>query len=313
MTGVLVGADGNLRCDWAGHDPLYQAYHDQEWGTPVADENRLYEKICLEGFQSGLSWLTILRKRDNFRRAFQHFDFHRVARFGSREVKRLMKDASIVRHQGKIESTINNARRAVALEKEFGSLATYFRPWTSARELAADLKRRGWTFVGDTTIYSFMQATGMVNDHAAGCFIRSPERSLQKLLASIHPKLNRGIYVFARGASQRSLATFLETEGVTSIVTKSQAVREGLPWTYESAWIKLTVNSNLDAVGFLAAITPSLAARGISCNVVSAIHHDHLFVPYEKRHEAMKVLRELQNAAHEQSRRSNLRSAVAHS
>jgi len=251
VTGVLVGADGNARCDWAGHDPLYQAYHDQEWGTPVADENRLYEKICLEGFQSGLSWLTILRKRENFRRAFQQFDFHEVARFGSREVKRLMNDASIVRHQGKIESTINNARRAVDLQKEFGSLGTYFNGWSSARELAADLKRRGWTFVGETTVYSFMQANGMVNDHDPGCFVRSSERSLQKLLSAIHPKLNRGIYVFARGESKQALATFRETEGVTSILTKRQAVREELPWTCESAWITLTVNSDLDAAGFL--------------------------------------------------------------
>lgn len=124
-----------------------------------------------------MSWLTILRKRENFRRAFQQFDFHKVARFGPRDVTRLMKDPSIVRHQGKIESTINNARRALEIEKEQGSLGRYLEHWKSAKQLAADLKRRGWTFVGETTIYSFMQACGIVNDHAPGCFVRTPECS----------------------------------------------------------------------------------------------------------------------------------------
>ena len=171
MSRVLVGADGVSRCAWAGQDPLYQAYHDQEWGKPVAGENRLFEKICLEGFQAGLSWLTILRKRDSFRSAFRDFDIRKVARFGARDVERLMKDAAIVRHRGKIESTINNARRAIAIQKEFGSLTAYLRCHTSAPELAADLKKRGWTFVGRTTIYAFMQATGMVDDHAPDCFL----------------------------------------------------------------------------------------------------------------------------------------------
>jgi DNA-3-methyladenine glycosylase I len=160
------------RCSWAGDDPLYIAYHDDEWGVAVRDDNQLFEKICLEGFQSGLSWLTILRKRENFRKAFRDFDFAKVARFGARDIARLMKDAGIVRHRGKIESTINNAKRALELKREFGSLSKYFWSWTDAKELAKDLKKRGWTFVGPTTVYSFMQAMGIVNDHAPGCWRR---------------------------------------------------------------------------------------------------------------------------------------------
>lgn len=195
MKGVLRGADGVARCWWACGDELYCRYHDQEWGFPVTEDRRLFEKICLEGFQAGLSWLTILRKRENFRRAFAGFDFERVARFGSREIKRLLKDQGIVRHRGKIESTINNARRAGELEKEFGSLAGYFwrfepppesRPAHMTRAalmklstspesvaLSKDLKRRGWTFVGPTTVYAFMQAMGLVNDHLEGCDARA--------------------------------------------------------------------------------------------------------------------------------------------
>jgi DNA-3-methyladenine glycosylase I len=192
--GLIRGADGLSRCWWAGEDPLYVAYHDAEWGFPVRDDRRLFEKICLEGFQAGLSWLTILRKRENFRRAFAGFDFARVARFRARDVERLMGDAGIVRHRGKIESAIGNARRAIALADEAGSLADYFWSWEpSARSrprkltraalmkltnsaestaLSKDLKRRGWTFVGSTTIYAFMQAMGLVNDHLDGCAIR---------------------------------------------------------------------------------------------------------------------------------------------
>lgn len=169
-TDVIAGNDGKTRCFWAGADPLYIAYHDDEWGVAVRNDNQLFEKICLEGFQSGLSWLTILRKRENFRRAFRDFDFVRVARFGARDVARLMKDAGIVRHRGKIESTINNARRAIELQREYGSLAAYFWKWNDAKALATDLKKRGWTFVGPTTVYSFMQAMGIVNDHAPGCW-----------------------------------------------------------------------------------------------------------------------------------------------
>lgn len=182
---LTVSLDGNPRCSWCAGQDDYTAYHDAEWGFPVADDRQLFEKICLEGFQSGLSWLTILRKRDAFRRSFAAFDFARVARFGPGQVERMMKDPSIVRHRGKIESAIGNARRALALADEFGSIATYFwgyepraaKPPTTAsssREAAAlskDLKRRGWTFVGPTTIYAFMQAMGLVNDHRVGCVV----------------------------------------------------------------------------------------------------------------------------------------------
>jgi len=191
MTGVAPGPDGRPRCAWGVSTPDYVAYHDDEWGFPVHDDRRLFEKICLEGFQSGLSWLTILRKREAFRRAFAGFDFARVARFGARDVTRLLGDAGIVRHRGKIESTVNNARRAVELAAEHGSLAAYFWgfepprrrraiPWDELRRtshtpesqsLAKDLKRRGWTFVGPTTVYAFMQAMGLVNDHVHGCRI----------------------------------------------------------------------------------------------------------------------------------------------
>lgn len=187
--GIVVGADGVPRCWWAGSAPEYLAYHDDEWGTPVADDVRLFEKLSLEGFQAGLSWLTILRKREAFRRAFAGFDFERVAQFGDEDVDRLLGDAGIVRHRGKIEAVINNARRAVELVAEEGSLAAYvwrFEPPARAagldrqalarlavtpesRALAADLKRRGWRFVGPTTVYAFMQAMGLVNDHLDGC------------------------------------------------------------------------------------------------------------------------------------------------
>jgi len=192
--GLRRGEDGASRCFWAGSDPLYLRYHDEEWGFPVGDDRRLFEKICLEGFQAGLSWLTILRKRESFRSAFRGFDPATVARFRARDVARLLKDAGIVRHRGKIESTINNARRALDLRKEKGSLATHlwrFEPgpgsrprrltWSAVKTMAQteassalsrDLKKRGWTFVGPTTIYAFMQAMGLVNDHLEGCFVR---------------------------------------------------------------------------------------------------------------------------------------------
>src|SRR5207253_7127399 len=193
--GLVRHADGVPRCWWADGDPLYLRYHDNEWGQPVTDDNLLFEKICLEGFQAGLSWLTILRKREAFRRAFAGFDIARVARFGGRDVDRLLRDAGIVRHRGKIESTINNAKRAATLVEECGSLAGYVwqwepglrsRPRRVTREalmrlgvtpestaLSKDLKRRGWTFVGPTTVYAFMQAMGLVNDHVEGCVSRS--------------------------------------------------------------------------------------------------------------------------------------------
>jgi DNA-3-methyladenine glycosylase I len=190
------------RCAWPGSDELYIRYHDEEWGRPVADDRRLFEKICLEGFQSGLSWITILRKREHFRRAFAGFDPAAVSRFGARDVQRLLKDAGIVRHRGKIESTINNATRALELIDERGSLATYFWSWepeASARPrrlthaqlmkmsttpqsiaLSKDLKKRGWTFVGPTTCYAFMQAMGLVNDHIDTCSVRGEVDQLRR-------------------------------------------------------------------------------------------------------------------------------------
>lgn len=192
--GLIKGDDDKVRCWWHGNKPDYLLYHDTEWGRPVTDDNRLFEKICLEGFQSGLSWLTILRKRENFRRAFAGFDFKAVAEFGDSDVERLLQDTGVVRHRRKIESTINNARQAVLLAEEFGSLAAYFwshepaeadRPKTLNKAtlgklsktdgsvaLSKDLKRRGWSFVGPTTAYAFMQAMGLVNDHLEGCHIR---------------------------------------------------------------------------------------------------------------------------------------------
>ncbi len=200
--GLARGEDGVVRCFWAGSDPLYLRYHDDEWGFPMADDRRLFEKICLEGFQSGLSWLTILRKRESFREAFRGFDFEAVARFEARDVRRLLNDAGIVRHRGKIESTINNARRALQRRREAGSLAAYFwrwepgpeaRPrkvtWAALRAMAAtpestalsrDLKSKGWTFVGPTTVYAFMQAMGLVNDHLEGCAAREPVEAARR-------------------------------------------------------------------------------------------------------------------------------------
>ncbi len=193
-SGVVRGEDGVARCWWCEGDRLYRAYHDGEWGRPVGDDRRLFEKLCLEGFQSGLSWLTILRKRESFRRAFNGFDIAAVARFNARSVERLLKDPGIVRHRGKIESAVNNARRCGELVEEFGSLASYVwshepdarsRPatldWPTLEQLgpspeavamSKDLKRRGWSFVGPTTVYSFMEAVGLVNDHMTACDLR---------------------------------------------------------------------------------------------------------------------------------------------
>ena len=194
--GIAVGDDGLARCWWGAGDPLYRRYHDQEWGRPVAEDRRLFEKLSLEGFQAGLSWLTILRKRERFRRAFHGFDPAAVARFGPRQVDRLLADPGIVRNRAKIEATINNARRYAELAAEFGSLAAYvwrFEPDPQARPpvldhatllrlghspesvaMSKDLRRRGWSFVGPTTLYAFMQAMGLVNDHLEGCHQRQP-------------------------------------------------------------------------------------------------------------------------------------------
>lgn len=201
-------ADGINRCSWCGADPLYIRYHDEEWGRPVADDIRLFEKICLEGFQSGLSWITILRKRENFRAAFDGFDFRIVAKYSARDVERLLKNEGIVRHRGKIVSTINNAARAIELQKEFGSLSSYFWQWQpkaeerperctadilksltttdSAIALSKDLKKRGWSFVGPTTVYAFMQAMGMANDHVETCIYRKDvEVARQKFIKPV--------------------------------------------------------------------------------------------------------------------------------
>jgi DNA-3-methyladenine glycosylase I len=192
--GLFAAEDGLPRCFWCASSPAYRHYHDTEWGFPVDDDRRLFEKLCLEGFQSGLSWLTILNKREAFRKAFADFDAARVARFGESDVTRLLGDAGIVRHRGKIESTINNARRVLELGEEFGSLAAYawrFEPAPRSRPkrltlaalkklatspesiaMSKDLKKRGWSFVGPTTVYAFMQAMGLVNDHIEGCHVR---------------------------------------------------------------------------------------------------------------------------------------------
>lgn len=192
--GLRYGIDSLARCWWAVGADEYIAYHDLEWGAPVDDDYRLFEKICLEGFQAGLSWLTILRKREAFRDVFARFDFERVATYTERDVEMLLGNPEIIRHRGKIEATINNASRACEMASEFGSLSAYFWQWEPAADsrpssmdyetvrtlastpesvaMAKDLKRRGWRFVGPTTAYAFMQAMGLVNDHIDGCHAR---------------------------------------------------------------------------------------------------------------------------------------------
>lgn len=189
MSTTTVCTDGKTRCRWCEGAPEFLPYHDTEWGFPVSDDRRLFEKLCLEGFQSGLSWRTILAKRENFRAAFLGFDFDKVARFNQRDVERLLKDAGIVRHRGKIEAVINNAQRAREMVERDGSLASFFwryepdpanlaEPQTASTcpesvALSKDLKKLGWKFVGPTTVYAFMQAMGLINDHAEGCVIRA--------------------------------------------------------------------------------------------------------------------------------------------
>ena len=196
--GVVRGDDDVARCFWCAGDPLYRAYHDREWGFPVADDQRLFEKIALEGFQAGLSWLTILRKRENFRRAFHGFAIERVARMGARDVTRLLGDAGIVRHRAKLEAAIHNAKQTARMIDRHGSLASFvwrFEPpaherprrltraavvklteTPTSRALSKQLRTEGFTFVGATTMYAFMQAMGLVNDHLEGCAAR--ERAL---------------------------------------------------------------------------------------------------------------------------------------
>ncbi|WP_299783122.1 DNA-3-methyladenine glycosylase I [uncultured Roseobacter sp.] len=192
MTDLYQGPDGVARCRWCGAAPEFLDYHDNEWGYPVADDQRLFEKLCLESFQSGLSWRTILNKREGFRAAFDGFDFHQVARYGDAEVARLLADASIVRHRGKIEAVINNAARAVEMVETGQSLAQFFwsyepdpeevaKPQSQSKSpssiaLSKELKRRGWKFVGPTTVFAFMQAMGLINDHSEGCALREKAR-----------------------------------------------------------------------------------------------------------------------------------------
>lgn len=196
MSGTYQGPDGKMRCGWCGAAPEFLSYHDTEWGYPVADDFRLFEKLCLEGFQSGLSWRTVLAKRDNFRRVFRDFDFNKIARFTQRDVDRLVGDASIIRHRGKIEAVVNNAKRAQEVVKRDGSLAAFiwrYEPAASelavpqtvstsdaSKALSKDLKKMGWKFVGPTTVYAFMQAMGLINDHVEECIIRKKVVSARK-------------------------------------------------------------------------------------------------------------------------------------
>ena len=206
-SGVVPGADGVGRCWWCVGDPLHESYHDLEWGRPTVDDTKLFGKICLEGFQAGLSWLTILRKRENFRTAFKSFDIASVARFNTRSSARLLLDPGIVRNKAKIEATINNARRCLELIDEVGSLATYvwsYEPDPQTRRspldrsalmirdtspeaiaMSKDLKRRGWKFVGPTTMYAFMQAIGLVNDHLSECAYRKEVEGLRSLRSKV--------------------------------------------------------------------------------------------------------------------------------
>lgn len=203
---LLVGEDGRPRCPWGSQPEIYRLYHDEEWGRATTDDHRLFEKVCLEGFQAGLSWLTILRKRESFRSGFAGFDPASVSRFDEEDVARLLGDAGIVRHEGKIRSTINNAARALELIDEHDSLAGYFWGWAVPGDappaeipgftalstaISKDLKRRGWSFVGPTTVYAFMQAVGLVNDHLDGCHVRLEcEQSRRHVLRSI-PRVRR--------------------------------------------------------------------------------------------------------------------------
>lgn len=187
------------RCGWAGSKEVYVDYHDNEWGLPTTDSHRLFEKICLEGFQSGLSWLTILNKRPRFREVFSEFDFEVVANYGIDDVERLLDDAGIIRHRGKIEATINNAKRACEMVEQEGSLVEWIWQWALAEPLsrgaevpaktvrsealAKELKRRGWKFFGPTTAYAFMQSEGLVNDHDHDCLAFVPsEKARKKML-----------------------------------------------------------------------------------------------------------------------------------
>lgn len=196
MSKTIVGPDGKPRCRWCAATPEFLDYHDKEWGFPVSDDFKLFEKLSLEGFQSGLSWRTILAKRESFRKAFHNFDYNKVARFTANDIERLLQDDGIVRHRGKIEAVINNAQRAIELVEKEGSLAAFVWKFESAPEYVAEpqtastsiesialskaLKKQGWKFIGPTTVYAFMQAMGLINDHAEGCVIRNEVDSARK-------------------------------------------------------------------------------------------------------------------------------------
>ncbi len=196
MSKIIKGPDGKPRCSWCSAAPEFFDYHDKEWGYPVGNDYRLFEKLCLESFQSGLSWRTILAKRENFRKAFHDFDFDKMARYTQRDINRLLKNEGIVRHRGKIEAVINNAKQARVLIEQEGSLAAFFWRYepdtknlappqavsTSAESitLSKELKKRGWKFLGPTTVYAFMQAMGLVNDHAKGCISRDKVEKARK-------------------------------------------------------------------------------------------------------------------------------------
>ena len=196
MGKIIKGPDGKPRCSWCAATPEFFDYHDSEWGYPVDDDIRLFEKLCLESFQSGLSWRTILAKRENFRAAFHHFNFEKIACFTQRDVNRLLKDEGIVRHRGKIEAVINNSKKANELVEKEGSLATFFWSFEPDKKnlpipqtastceesvaLSKELKKRGWKFVGPTTVYAFMQAMGLINDHAEGCIYRAKVEKVRK-------------------------------------------------------------------------------------------------------------------------------------
>ena len=202
MPNPVPGPGGKMRCSWSIVTPEYVRYHDTEWGFPVVDDRRLFEKICLEGFQSGLSWRTILAKREDFRRVFHDFDYDRVATFKEKDVERLLQDASIIRHRGKIEATINNAKRAQEMIKSEGSLAAYFWSYEPDEEtlpppqtittspesiaISKDLKKRGWKFVGPTTVFAFIQAMGLINDHVEDCVTREKVEKARKKLKRPH-------------------------------------------------------------------------------------------------------------------------------
>lgn len=204
MSRTVTAADGRPRCAWSASAPDFLRYHDEEWGYPVGDDIRLFEKVCLESFQSGLSWRTILDKRENFRAAFAGFDFNEMAKFGARDVERLLQDKGIIRHRGKIVAVINNAARAQELVAEAGSLAAFFwsyepnpedlpEPQTASTSpesvaLSKALKKRGWKFVGPTTVFAFMQAMGLINDHARGCICREKAAAARAAFTVPQPK-----------------------------------------------------------------------------------------------------------------------------